>query len=89
MQKYRLHVRRFPVSSAEQANNGLWAAKDQCAKENSSHSGSPQGPLLLRGSVKGLSSPGRNSMDAEDEQSDCRNWKGGIHQQPDADNHSL
>ncbi|TKY70543.1 hypothetical protein E2542_SST06833 [Spatholobus suberectus] len=53
------------------------------SKGNMSQSGSPQGPLtplLLRGSVKGLSSPGRNSVDAEDEQSDCRNWKAGIHQ---------
>ncbi|KAJ1419105.1 SANT/Myb domain [Sesbania bispinosa] len=92
LQKYRLHIRRFPV---DQTNNGLWMAQDQCgdkSKGNLSQSGSPQGPLtplVLGGSVKGLSSPGRNSMDAEDEQSDCSNWKGGIQQQLEADNQSL
>lgn len=82
MQKYRLHVRRFPVSSVGQANKGLWMDQDECgdhieSKGNLSQSGSPQGPLtplLIGGS-------GRNSMDAEDEQSDCRNWKGGIREQ--------
>ena len=83
MQKYRLHVRRHPGSSAGQTN-GLWMAQDQCgdkARESfSQQSGSPQGPLLLGGSGKGLSSSGRNSMDGEeDEASDCRNWKGGLH----------
>ncbi|XP_057449485.1 transcription factor HHO5-like isoform X2 [Lotus japonicus] len=88
LQKYRLHVRRFPISSNGQANNGLWMVQDQSgdkSKGSLSQSGSPQGPLtplLLGGSVKGLSSPGRNSADAEDEQSDCWNWKG-------ADNQSL
>ena len=63
--------------------------KDQCGKGNKnsssqSQSGSPQGPLLLAGSVKGLS-----SMDADDEHSDCRNWKAAIHHQPpESDNHS-
>ncbi|XP_061341925.1 transcription factor HHO5-like [Gastrolobium bilobum] len=95
LQKYRLHVRRFPVSSVGQASNGLWMTQDQCgdkSKGNLSQSGSPQGPLtplLIGGSVKGLSSPGRNSMDAEDEQSDCRNWKTGVHQQLEADNQSI
>ncbi|KAK7307602.1 hypothetical protein VNO77_40810 [Canavalia gladiata] len=92
LQKYRLHVRRFPVSSVGQANNGLWMDQDQCgdkSKGNLSQSGSPQGPLLLGGSVRGLSSPGRNSMDAEDEQSDCRNWKGGLQHQQELDNQSL
>ncbi|KAK7309230.1 hypothetical protein RJT34_05790 [Clitoria ternatea] len=96
LQKYRLHVRRFPDSSVGQASSGLWMAQDQCgdnkSKGNLSQSGSPQGPLtplLLGGSVKGLSSPGRNSLDGEDEQSDCRNWKDGVHQQQESDNHSL
>ncbi|RDX63539.1 Transcription factor HHO5, partial [Mucuna pruriens] len=92
LQKYRLHVRRFPISSAD---NGSWMVQDECgdkSKGSLSQSGSPQGPLtplLLGGSVKGLSSPGRNSVDAEDEQSDCRNWKGGVHHQLEPDNHSL
>ncbi|KAL2348419.1 hypothetical protein Fmac_002419 [Flemingia macrophylla] len=95
LQKYRLHVRRFPVSSVGQANNGSYMGQDECgekSKGNLSQSGSPQGPLtplLLGGSVKGLSSPGRNSVDAEDEQSDCRNWKEGVHHQLEHDNHSL
>ncbi|KHN36204.1 hypothetical protein glysoja_003327 [Glycine soja] len=99
LQKYRLHVRRFPVFSIGQVDNGSWMTQDECgdkSKGNMSQSGSPQGPLtplLLggAGSAKGLSSPGRNSVDAEDEQSsDCRNWKGGLHhQQLETDNHSL
>ncbi|XP_047160504.1 transcription factor HHO5-like [Vigna umbellata] len=97
LQKYRLHVRRFPVSSVGQADNGSWMGQDECgdkSKGNLSQSGSPQGPLtplLLGGggSAKGISSPGRNSVDAEDEQSDCRNWKGGLHQHLEADNQSL
>ncbi|KAJ1436724.1 SANT/Myb domain [Sesbania bispinosa] len=56
LQKYRLHIRRFPT---DQTNNGLWMAQDQCgdkSKGNLSQSGSPQGPLtplVLGGSVKG------------------------------------
>jgi len=60
-------------------------AQDKCGDDKS---GSPQGPLFLGGSGKGLSSSGRNSMDTEgDEESDCRNWKGGIHHQlqPESD----
>ncbi|CAJ1929759.1 unnamed protein product [Sphenostylis stenocarpa] len=98
LQKYRLHVKRFPASSVGQADNGSWMGQDECGDKSkgnlSSQSGSPQGPLtplLLGGggSAKGLSSPGRNSVDAEDEQSDCRNWKGGLHQHLEADNQSL
>lgn len=84
IQKYRLHVRRLPVSSVGQANNGLWMTQDQCgdkSKGNLSHSGSPQGPLFKGGFGKGLSSSGRNSMDAEEDvQSDCHSWKNGLHQ---------
>nr|KYP66667.1 Two-component response regulator ARR1 [Cajanus cajan] len=97
LQKYRLHVRRFPVSSVGQGNNGSWMGQDECGEKSKgnlsvSQTGSPQGPLtplLLGGSVKGLSSPGRNSVDAEDEQSDCQNWKGGFHHQLEPDNQSL
>ncbi|XP_004511969.1 transcription factor HHO5 isoform X2 [Cicer arietinum] len=91
LQKYRLHVRRFPISSIEEANKlALYMAQDQCggdisnSKGSLSESVSPQGPLtplLIGGSVA------RNSVDAEDEQSDCRNWKSEI--QHEADNHSL
>lgn len=71
-------------------------AQDECGDKNnnnnklkgtiSSQSGSPQGPLFLRGSSgKGISSAsGRNSMDTEeeDEQSDCHSWKGVLHHPP-------
>ncbi|KAK7331119.1 hypothetical protein VNO77_25333 [Canavalia gladiata] len=91
LQKYRLHVRRPQVCSIGEANGGLcMMAQDQCrdnkSKGNMSQSGSPQGPLFLGGSGKGFSSSGRNSIDTEeDEQSDCHNWKGGLHQQPETD----
>lgn len=76
VQKYRLHVRRHPASSIDQGN-GLWMVEDQCGDKsnvNLSQSGSPQGPLLLGGSGKGLSSSGDGE---EDEKSDCQSWKGG------------
>ncbi|MED6167406.1 hypothetical protein PIB30_002377 [Stylosanthes scabra] len=95
LQKYRLHVRRFPVSSSGETHHGNNTNDDddedgECGKgknnssSSQSKSGSPNGPLLLAGSVKGLS-----SMDADDEHSDCRNWKAAIHQQPpQSHNHS-
>ncbi|KAL5184396.1 Transcription factor HHO5 [Glycine soja] len=86
LQKYRLHFKRPQGSSIGHANSGLCKmAQDKCGDDKS---GSPQGPLFLGGSGKGLSSSGRNSMDTEgDEESDCRNWKGGIHHQlqPESD----
>ncbi|RDY03835.1 Transcription factor HHO5, partial [Mucuna pruriens] len=92
LQKYRLHFRRPQVSSVGQANSGLcMKVQEKCgdnkSKGNLTQSGSPQGPLFLGGSGKGLSSSGRsNSTDTEeDEQSDCRNWKGGLHHQPEPD----
>ncbi|KAK7346519.1 hypothetical protein VNO80_21040 [Phaseolus coccineus] len=85
LQKYRLHFRRPQVSSFGQANSGLCLmVQDKCGDNNKSRgnlsqSGSPQGPLFLGGS-------GRNSMDTEeDEQSDCHNWKYGLHHQPEAE----
>ncbi|BAT75556.1 hypothetical protein LR48_Vigan727s002200 [Vigna angularis] len=85
LQKYRLHFRRPQVCSVEVANGGLCLmVKDKHgdnnkSKGNLSQSGSPQGPLFLGGS-------GRNSMDTEeDEQSDCHNWKGALHHQPEAE----
>lgn len=59
--------------------------EDQCGektKVNLSQSSSPQGPLLLPGSAKGLSSSGDGE---EDDKSDCQSWKGGLHHQAEAD----
>ncbi|XP_014507245.1 transcription factor HHO5 isoform X1 [Vigna radiata var. radiata] len=82
LQKYRLHFRRPQVCSVEVANGGLCLmVKDNNKSKGNllSQSGSPQGPLFLGGS-------GRNSMDTEeDEQSDCHNWKGALHHQPEAE----
>ncbi|CAJ1942735.1 unnamed protein product [Sphenostylis stenocarpa] len=85
LQKYRLHFRRPQVSSVGQANSDLCLmVQDKCGdneklKGNLSQSASPQGPLFLGGS-------GRNSIETEeDEQSDCHNWKGGLHHQPEAE----
>ncbi|GLU19981.1 hypothetical protein SLE2022_362000 [Rubroshorea leprosula] len=67
LQKYRLHIRKFPAVAA----NGLCMAQDQCSdqmKASSSQSGSPQGPLLASGSGKGTSSTGGNGMEAEEEE---------------------
>ncbi|KAE9597614.1 hypothetical protein Lal_00013749 [Lupinus albus] len=90
LQKYRLHVKRQPVSSVGQANNDLWMAQNEYGEKSkgnlSSQSGSPQGPLTLRGYAKGLSSSGFNSLDAEEDvQSDCHSWKTGLHQYPEYD----
>ncbi|OIV93460.1 hypothetical protein TanjilG_21021 [Lupinus angustifolius] len=90
LQKYRLHVKRLPVSSVGQANNDLWIAQDQYGEKSkgnfSSQSGSPQGPLTLRGYAKCLSSSGLKSSDAEEDvQSDCHSWKTGLHQYPEHD----
>ncbi|KAG5028661.1 hypothetical protein JHK87_012175 [Glycine soja] len=77
LQKYRLHCKRLQGSSV----SGLCKmVQDKCrdnkSKGNLSQSGSPQGPLFLGGSGKGLSSSECNNMDTEeDKQSDCRNWK--------------
>ncbi|XVF17733.1 hypothetical protein REPUB_Repub10bG0149100 [Reevesia pubescens] len=78
LQKYRLHIRKLPASSAGQGN-GLWSAQNQSSehmKANISQSGSPQGPLLASASAKGMSSTGGDSMDTEeDEKSDGRSWR--------------
>lgn len=78
LQKYRLHLRKLPSSSA---TNGLWMAQDQFGEDSklsTSQSASPQGTLLASGSAKGLFSGGEDSKDAEgDEKSDGRSWKGG------------
>ncbi|XP_058010513.1 transcription factor HHO5 isoform X2 [Hevea brasiliensis] len=77
LQKYRLHVRKLPASSAAQAN-GLWMAQDQCkdpSKPSISESNSPQGPFHGCGSAKGISSTGGDSMEAEDDdKSESHSW---------------
>ncbi|KAL2333600.1 hypothetical protein Fmac_014813 [Flemingia macrophylla] len=90
LQKYRLHFRRPQVSSVGQGNINSDLCIDKCgdnkSKENLSQSGSPQGPLFLGGSGKGISSSGRSSIETEeDERSDCCNWKWGLHQKSEAD----
>ncbi|KAK7263090.1 hypothetical protein RJT34_30674 [Clitoria ternatea] len=79
LQKYRLHFR------GPQGNSGLCTRAQECgdnkSKGNLSQSGSPQGPLCLGGSGKGLSSTDTQ----EDEKSDCHNWKDGHHHQLESD----
>ncbi|XP_022751301.1 transcription factor HHO5-like [Durio zibethinus] len=87
LQKYRLHIRKLPASSAGKGN-GLWSDQNQRSermKANISPSGSPQGPLLASASAKGMSSTGCDSMDAEDEKSDGHSWRSGVHQAGEID----
>ncbi|XVE82744.1 hypothetical protein DITRI_Ditri16bG0030400 [Diplodiscus trichospermus] len=83
LQKYRLHNRKLPASSAGQGN-GLGSAQNQCSehmKANIPQSGSPQGSLQTSASAKGMSSTGCNSIDAEeDEKSDGHSLRSGVHQ---------
>ncbi|GLU13605.1 hypothetical protein SLE2022_302320 [Rubroshorea leprosula] len=79
LQKYRLHVRKLP---AVEANDPSMAQEQWSERMKASISkyGSPKGPLLVSGSAKGTSSTGCNSMEAEeDEKSDGRSWRGGVH----------
>ncbi|GMY11706.1 transcription factor HHO5 [Fagus crenata] len=77
LQKYRLHIRKLPASSA---TNGLWMECGEHPKPNTSQSRSPQGTLLAGESAKGLFSVGDDSKETEgDEKSDGRSWKGGLH----------
>lgn len=82
VQKYRLHVRKLPPSPVAQGSN-LWMSPDPSldnSKANHSQSGSPQGPLIAGASVRGLSSTGGDSMEAEedDERSDGHSCKVGL-----------
>ncbi|GMI98011.1 ULT1 INTERACTING FACTOR 1, HRS1 HOMOLOG5 [Hibiscus trionum] len=64
LQKYRLHVRKLPGSSAQK----------HCTKLMNLQSDSPQGPLIASG--KGTSSTGADTMDGEeDEDSDGHSWR--------------
>ncbi|EEF40012.1 transcription factor HHO5 [Ricinus communis] len=85
LQKYRLHIRKLPASSAAQAN-ALWMAqnghKDDSSKQSNSKSSSPQGPLHGCGSAKGMSSTGGDSMEVEDDDRSVSNsWNGRQHKQ--------
>lgn len=83
LQKYRLHVRKLPNSSAAQGGSGGgWMEQDHSgdnskANLNMSQSGSPQGPLGASGSNKALSNTGcDDSTEAEeDEKSDGHSWR--------------
>ncbi|KAL2528432.1 Homeodomain-like superfamily protein [Forsythia ovata] len=77
LQKYRLHIRKLPTSSAD-VSSCSWLIQDQC-KANVAQSGSPQGPLHPRRSAKGLSATGRDSMEEEDDKSESHSWKGLLH----------
>ena len=85
LQKYRLHTRRLPNSTAAAPANqsvvvlgSLWM-QDQygdSSKASSSQSGSPQGPLHLTGNTGGTSTTGGDSMeDDEDAKSEGYSWK--------------
>ncbi|KAK9988274.1 hypothetical protein SO802_028513 [Lithocarpus litseifolius] len=85
LQKYRLHTRRLPNSTAAAPANqsvvvlgSLWM-QDQygdSSKASSSQSGSPQGPLHLAGNTGGTSTTGGDSMeDDEDAKSEGYSWK--------------
>ncbi|GMI86443.1 ULT1 INTERACTING FACTOR 1, HRS1 HOMOLOG5 [Hibiscus trionum] len=71
LQKYRLHIRKLPASSAGQGNSRELAQNqwNKHMKENISQSGSPQGPLLAGARAKGLSSTTGGDTE-EDEKSD-------------------
>ncbi|RVW49801.1 Myb family transcription factor EFM [Vitis vinifera] len=90
LQKYRLHTRRMPTTSAAPPSNqpvvvlgSLWMPQDQygdSSKASSSQSASPQGPLQLGGAAGGTSTTGGDSMeDDEDEKSESYGWKSQVH----------
>ncbi|KAE8707062.1 putative Serine/threonine-protein kinase SAPK10 [Hibiscus syriacus] len=77
LQKYRLHFRKLPASSAGQGNMGE-STQNQCnnkhMKANISQLVSPQGPFLAGARAKGMSSitRGDSMVTEEDEKSDGR-----------------
>ncbi|KAG9440726.1 hypothetical protein H6P81_020891 [Aristolochia fimbriata] len=84
LQKYRLHTRRLPTSASNSSNKsvvllgGIWVPPDhyQSSKPSTSQSGSPQGPLQLAGSSRGISNTGGDSCEDEEEKSESYSWKG-------------
>ncbi|XP_020232809.1 transcription factor HHO5 isoform X2 [Cajanus cajan] len=87
LQKYRLHTRRVPASTANQpvvVLGGLWMSQDQyndSSKVSSSGSGSPQSPLHLGAGSRGGTSPteGDSMEDDEDARSESYSWKSHMH----------
>ncbi|KAL0915844.1 hypothetical protein M5K25_013304 [Dendrobium thyrsiflorum] len=84
LQKYRLHTRRTPNSTASEVNRpvamagSLWASsQDQCqiSQQSITQFGSPQGPLQLACSTaQALSTTGGDSCD-DDGRSESYGWK--------------
>ncbi|XP_073005632.1 transcription factor HHO6-like [Typha latifolia] len=68
LQKYRLHTRRTPNSSAPvNGTGGLWFNQEQ---QTSSQSASPQGPLQLANSRRAVSATAGDSYEEEDAKSE-------------------
>ncbi|KAJ6398530.1 hypothetical protein OIU77_019341 [Salix suchowensis] len=82
LQKYRLHLRKVPGSSATPAN-GLWKSQDQCedpAMHNNPESNSQKAPLQGSSSGKATTNTGGDSMEAEDDdKSESHSWNGVLH----------
>nr|QEX51336.1 myb family transcription factor EFM-like isoform X1 [Cymbidium ensifolium] len=84
LQKYRLHTRRMPNSSASEASRpvfmagSLWVSQDQ-SQTSRQHSaslfGSPQGPLQLACTVQTLSATGGGDSCEDDGKSESYSWK--------------
>ncbi|KAK4788263.1 hypothetical protein SAY86_019582 [Trapa natans] len=90
LQKYRMHRRRSPITVALPTNqqvrvlsSTLWPSGEQSDDAiaskggSSSQSGSPQGPLQLRGNAGATSTTGGDSMEDgdEDSKSESYSWK--------------
>ncbi|KAJ6740262.1 TRANSCRIPTION FACTOR HHO5 [Salix purpurea] len=82
LQKYRLHLRKVPASSAA-PENGFWKSQDRCkdpSTGNVSQSNSPEGSLHASGSAKATSNTGGDSMETEDDdKSESHSWNGVLH----------
>ncbi|KAI0503639.1 hypothetical protein KFK09_014573 [Dendrobium nobile] len=82
LQKYRLHTRRMPSSTATEANRAvamagsLWASQDQSqiSQQSVTQFGSPQGPLQLACTAQALSATGGDSYE-DDGRSESYSWK--------------
>ncbi|XP_020678877.1 transcription factor HHO2 isoform X2 [Dendrobium catenatum] len=82
LQKYRLHTRRMPSSTATEANKAvamvgsLWASQDQSqiSQQSVTQFGSPQGPLQLACTAQALSATGGDSCE-DDGRSESYSWK--------------
>ncbi|GAA0167401.1 DNA-binding transcription factor [Lithospermum erythrorhizon] len=85
LQKYRLHTKRNPVTSASTPNQSGASGKGlgnfgEALKQSNSESDSPQGPLQYGGISRGTSETGGDIMDDEDEEkSESHSWKDHVH----------